>query len=117
MLHSHRVILSRDGRDLITFKNIFDYAGFEQETHHEIEVFFATSFDFLGNTSLWVGSNSQLQCRLTFRVSHLAQQLCQGHFRVSGLEAAFHRCLHLDLVLRAAHTLDEEIGIATDVLG
>ena len=50
-------------------------------------------------------------------VAQLASQIAyhptQVHFRVSRLEAAFHRGLHPFLVLRSAHTLDEEIGAPT----
>src|SRR5258706_16318928 len=55
-----------------------------------------------------------LGIRLSSQVRH---QLTQVHFCVSRLEAAFHRGLHASLVLQSAHTLDEEIGIATNILG
>ena len=40
----------------------------------------------------------------------------QVRFRDSCLEAVFHRGLHLVLELRAAHTVEKKIGVATDVL-
>ena len=48
-------------------------------------------------------------------VSQVAQCPGQGHFRVSGLEAALHRSLNPALGFRIAKALDEELGIATEV--
>src|SRR6185369_3602617 len=49
--------------------------------------------------------------------SKIRHQLAQVHFCVSRLEAAFHRNLHSSLVLRSAHTFEEEIGVALNVIG
>ena len=49
-------------------------------------------------------------------VSQVAQHSGQGHFRISGLEAALHRGSDPALGLGVAHTLAEESGIATEVL-
>jgi hypothetical protein len=40
----------------------------------------------------------------------------QGHFRVSSLKAALHRRADQELRVGIAHTLVEEIGIATELL-
>jgi len=50
-------------------------------------------------------------------VSQIAQHPGQGHFPVSGLEAALHCSSNPVLRLRVAHALAEEIGIAMEVFG
>ena len=49
-------------------------------------------------------------------LSQVAEHLAQGHFRVSGLEAALHRGLDSALRFGAAHPFAEEIRITTEVL-
>src|SRR5258705_4455047 len=58
--------------------------------------------------------HSSLGIRLSSQVRH---QLAKVHFCVSRLKAAFHRGLHRSLILRSAHSLEEEVGITTNVLG
>src|SRR6266850_7198090 len=58
--------------------------------------------------------HSSLGILLSSQVRH---QPAQVHFGVSRLEAAFHRGLHSFLVLRSAHTLEEEIGVALNFFG
>src|SRR4029450_3523338 len=55
-----------------------------------------------------------LDISLPLQVNH---QFGQVHFRLSRLKAAFQRSLHQFLELIRAHALQEEIRIATDVLG
>jgi hypothetical protein len=51
------------------------------------------------------------------KVGQVAQHPAQGHFRISGLEAALHRCSDPALRLGVEHALAEEIGVAPEVLG
>ena len=51
------------------------------------------------------------------RVGQVAQHPAQGHFRISGLEAALHRGSDPALRLGVEHALAEEIGVAPEVLG
>src|SRR6266852_9011713 len=53
-------------------------------------------------------------CRST--VGQFAQQPAQGHFRLSGLEAALEPSLGQPLGLGVTYALAEEIGVATEVL-
>jgi hypothetical protein len=54
-------------------------------------------------------------CRST--VGQVAQHPGQVHFCISGLEAALHRSLDSALGLGLTESLDEEIGITTEILG
>src|SRR6185503_905272 len=53
--------------------------------------------------------------RFFINLLDLPHQVAQFHFSVSCLEAAFHRGPHSSLVLRSAHTFEEEIGVALNV--
>jgi hypothetical protein len=49
------------------------------------------------------------------RIGQFSQHSAQGHFGVTSLKAALHRCLELALGLGGTHALAEEIGIAAEV--
>ena len=48
-------------------------------------------------------------------LSQVTQHLRQGHFRFSGLEAAFHRGFDPVLRFRVARTVEEETGVTPKV--
>ena len=49
-------------------------------------------------------------------IGQVLQQAGKGQFRVSGLKAVLKRCRDERLGFRVAHSLAEQIGVATEIL-
>ena len=69
-----------------------------------------------GNVTPPAVSAERIRLRVRSTISQVTQQTREGHFRISGLEAALDRGLSAALRLGAACAFAEEIRIATELL-